>query len=260
MKISAAIITKNEQKRIGKAIDSVSWVDEIIVVDSGSTDRTLDIANAKGAKVFHQDWLGFGRQKQFAVDKCANDWILSIDADEWISESLKNEIQELFAETGETSFDGFLIPRETFYMNRKITHSGWYPDHKLRLFRKSKGHWKDMAVHETVEMHNSTKTGTLKGNIGHVTVESVREHYRMIGERYAPLGAEEMRRNGRTTSPFGIALSIPLVFLRSYLFKLGILDGFPGFCIAVFAAYNEFLKKSLRYESQRNESVDKRVE
>ncbi len=254
VKISAAIITLNEEKRIGTAIDSVKWADEVVVVDSGSTDRTVEIAESKGAKVYQNDWPGFGRQKQYAADKCGNDWILSIDADEWISESLKEEIHRLFADSREPSADAFLIPRETIYMGRKIRHSGWYPDHQLRLFRKSKGRWKDLPVHESVEMNGATETVTLKGTIGHVTVESAYEHYRMIGERYAPLGADKMSREGRTTSPLGIAVSLPAAFLRSYVLKLGVLDGFPGFCIAVLAAYNEFLKRLLLFESQKAKS------
>lgn len=250
MKISAAIITLNEEANISSALDSVSWADEIVVLDSGSSDRTLEIARGMGARVAHQDWLGFGLQKQAAVELCTNDWILSIDADESITPYLQNEIKQLREQPEEELADGYLIPRRTTYMNREILHSGWYPDRQLRLFRKSAGRWKKKIVHESVVLNDGTKPGQLVGEISHVSVKSVKEHIEMIGSRYAPLGAEQMALDGETTSVVKTATAAPVAFLRSYVLKLGILDGFPGFCIGMFAAYNSFLKNLLLYEAQ----------
>ena len=258
MKISVAIITLNEEDNIGTAITSVAWADEIIVVDSGSTDRTVEIAEQHQAKVIHQDWLGFGKQKQIAAEACSNEWLLSLDADEEISPELRNEIESLAK--SDLIADGYRIPRETTYMDRPIRHSGWYPDYQLRLFKKSKGRWKDMVVHESVEMADGSVIEKLSGNILHRSVNSVGEHYRMIGERYAPLGAEQMALDGRRTSPLKIMYSGPMAFIRSYLLKLGFLDGLPGFSIAMFAGIHAYLKHLIRYEQQKQEPHDKRVE
>ena len=259
MRISVAIITLNEEQNIGSALKSVSWADELVVVDSGSSDRTVEIAKELGARTIHQDWLGFGKQKQFAVDQCGHDWILSIDADETVTPELSKEIQSLISESNSAISDAYRIPRKTVYMGKEINHSGWYPDFQLRLFDKNKCRWKDMAVHESIEMEPGSKVGTLKSDLSHRSVNSVIEHYEMIGSRYAPLGAEQMLRDGRTTSSLTIAMTLPLTFIRSYFLKLGLLDGFPGFSIAVFAAYNAFLKHMIVYENQGRRSK-KRVE
>lgn len=253
MKISAAIITLNEEDNIARAVSSVSWADETIVVDSGSTDRTVEISESLGAKVVTQEWLGFGPQKQFAVEQCTNDWILSIDADEFVSDELREEIEGLKGSPSSNLANGYQIPRLTEYLGREIRHSGWFPDHQLRFFDKSFGRWKDMVVHESVEMIEGATVYKLQNPIGHRSVKSLIEHHQMIGNRYAPLSAEQMRIDGRTTSIAAIAVSFPLTFIRTYILRLGFLDGFAGFCIAVFAGYNSFLKHLLRWESQRVE-------
>lgn len=251
MKISTAIITLNEEKNIKKAIESVAWTDEIVVVDSGSKDRTVEIAESLGARVIHQDWLGFGMQKQFAVDRCQHDWILSIDADEYVTKELRSEIKAIDGDSKKNRSVGYLIPRLTEYMGRPIKHSGWYPDHQLRFFERKHGHWKQMVIHEAVEMNPGSSVSRLSGHIGHKTVENFAEHQKMIKERYGPLGAEQMKIDGRTVSPVSIVLAGPLTFIRVYFLKLGILDRLPGFYIALMAGYSAYLKRKLRYESQR---------
>lgn len=250
MKISAAIIALNEENNIGSALASLEWVDEIVVLDSGSSDGTVEIASEFGARVIHQSWLGFGRQKQAAVEYCSNDWVLSIDADEAVTSGLRHEIESLNEIPANDLADGYLIPRKTTYMSREILHSGWYPDLQLRLFKKNHGHWKDMIIHESVELFEGSKTGRLKGEIRHNPVKSVSEHINMIGSRYAPLGAEQMEKDGKNSSIAKTVVAAPLAFFRAYFLKLGILDGFPGFCIATFAAYNSFLKNLLLFEKQ----------
>ena len=259
MKISACIIAFNEEKNIADAINSVKWADEILVVDSESTDRTVEIASACEARVVIQKWLGFSLQKQFATDKAAHDWIFSLDADERVSEKLKNEILEIKNEGGNACSDGFRIPRLSFYMNRPIRHSGWYPDWQLRFFNRKKGSWKNVLVHESVEMHRNARIEKLKGEILHYTIENAAQHHKMIGERYAPLAAEQMFRSGRRTSPLKIATAGITTFLQTFLLKRGFLDGFPGFCIARFASQHAFLKYLLLYEMQRNKSSSKSI-
>ncbi len=246
VKISAVIIAFNEEEKIADAINSVKWADEILLVDSESTDRTKEIAESLGAKVITQKWLGFSKQKQFAVDNAAHDWIFSLDSDEVVSEKLKDEILEL--KTSANPADGYKIPRLSFYMNRPIRHGGWYPDWQIRFFDRTKGKWKDVLIHESVEIEGRIEK--LSGDILHYSVENSAHHHRMIGERYAPLAAEQMFLNGRKTSALKIITAGLTAFLQTYILKGGFLDGLPGFCIARFAAHHAFLKHLLLWESQ----------
>lgn len=249
VKISAVIIAFNEEKDIAKAVESVSWADEVIVVDSESTDRTREIAEGLAARVLIRKWTGFSDQKRFAADQAANDWILSLDADEIVSPELKEEILKLDLKEA----DGFCIPRLSFYMGRAIRHSGWYPDGQLRLFDRTKGQWKKVHIHESVEMKSGTRLSRLKNDILHFSVKSASHHHRMIGERYAPLAAEQMFADGKRTTPLKIAVAGPTAFLRHYFVKLGFLDGLPGFSIASFAAHHAFLKHLLLWEKQNGD-------
>jgi glycosyltransferase involved in cell wall biosynthesis len=244
--ISAVIIAFNEEKNIAEAIKSVAFADEIIVVDSESTDKTRKIAEELGAKVITQKWLGFSKQKQFAVDSATHDQILSLDADERISDKLRAEILNL--KTSENLADGYKIPRLSIYMNREIRHSGWYPDWQLRFFNRTKGHWKNVEIHESFEIDG--KTEKLSGDILHYSVENAAHHHKMIGERYAPLAAKQMFDRGKRTTAFKVATVGLTTFLQSYLLKLGFLDGFAGFCIARFAAHHAFMKYLLLWEMQ----------
>ena len=252
MKISACIITLNEEENIADAIKSLSWADEIVVVDSGSTDKTIQIADEFGAKTYSQEWLGFGKQKQFAVEKCSNDWVFSLDADERVSEDLDAAITKF--KSNPPDADGFRISRLTYYMNRPIRHAGWYPDWQLRLFNRTKGKWGDSLVHESFQMVENTTIEKLSADILHYTVKNAAHHHRMIGERYAPLAAEQMFQNGRRTSPLKIATAGFTAFFQTYFLKAGFLDGLPGFCISKFAAHHAFLKHLLVWEKQNTKS------
>ena len=248
MKISAAIITFNEEEKIADAIKSVAFADEILVVDSESTDDTRNIAESLGAKVIIQKWLGFSRQKQFAADAAQNDWILSLDADERISVELRTEILALKNLSKENLPDGYRIPRLSFYQNRPIRHGGWYPDWQIRFFNRRQARWKDVLIHESIETDG--KVGKLKGDILHFSVEDMAHHHRMIGERYAPLAAQQMFERGRKTSRLKIYTVGSTAFLQTFVLKAGFLDGFAGFCIARFAAHHAFLKHLLLWEMQ----------
>lgn len=255
MKISVTIITFNEESKIGDAIRSVEWADEVLVVDSESTDRTRDIAASLGARVLINPWPGFSAQKQFAVDHASNDWILSLDADERISHGLKDEIATLGSDRPDA--DGYRIPRLSFYGGRAVRHGGWYPDLQLRLFDRRKGRWNGAVIHESVQMANDAVVGRLAGEILHYTIEGPKEHRRMITERYAPLGAEKMYREGRRSSPIKAVAAAGFSFIRGYVLRLGFLDGRPGFHIAYFAALNTYLKhKMLRELQNQGENVE----
>lgn len=246
MKLSAVVITHNEEDNIADAIGSVKWADEILVVDSESSDRTSEIAAEMGARVLVQPWLGFGKQKQFAAESASNDLILSLDADERISSELADEIRAAML-SGEMA-DGYRVPRATFYMGRWIKHGDWYPDLQLRLYDRTKGRWSDVPIHESISMDPGTTIRTLKGDILHFTSSGVSHHARMIQERYAPLSAEKMFREGRRATFFSIAASPVAAFAKGYFMRLGFLDGLPGLAIAYFAAYNAFLKHLLLWD------------
>jgi len=246
MKISATIITFNEESNIKAACESVAWADEVVVVDSNSTDRTRELAEACGARVITNAWPGFGAQKQFAVDQATHEWIFSLDADERVSNELRNSIQSL-----KELADGYEVSRRTYYQGRWIRGGGWYPDRQLRLFKKSRGRWKQRHIHESVTMDPGARVERLQGDLLHYTSEGAAHHHRMIGERYAPLAALQMFEEGRRTSVFGVASAGPAAFVRSLILKGGLRDGFAGFTIASFAAHHAFLKHLMLWEKQR---------
>jgi glycosyltransferase involved in cell wall biosynthesis len=250
LKITATIITLNEAEHIRQACESVSWAAEILVVDSGSTDETRAIAGAAGARVIENPWSGFAAQKQFAAEQASHDWIFSLDADERVSEELRNSIMAL-RELDETSLpDGFSIARRAFYMGRWIRGGGWYPDRQLRLYKKSRGRWEGPHIHESVRLDQGARVAKLSGDILHYPGSDAAEHHRLIGERYAPLAARQMFERGQRTSPFKIALVGPATFARSFILKGGFRDGLAGFSIARFAADHAFLKYLMLWELQ----------
>ena len=250
MKISATIITFNEEANIGDACKSVAWADELIVVDSQSTDQTRQIASSYGARVIKREWPGFVAQKQFAADQASHDWILSLDADERISSDLKTSIETLKQRKENELADGYLIARRSFYQGRWIRGGGWYPDRQLRLYRKAAGKWQGEFIHESVSMNSGARIEKLSGDILHYSVRDVRHHHQMIGERYAPLAARQMFEQGHRTSVLRIATAAPAAFLRSYILKGGFRDGLAGLSIASFAAHHAFLKNLMLWEMQ----------
>ena len=252
MKISATIITLNEEENIREALASVEWADEVIVVDSGSTDKTCEIAEAAGARVIKRDWPGFAQQKQFAAEQAAHDWVFSLDADERVSPELSNSIAALRKLSKTQRADGYRIARRSFYQGRWIKGGGWYPDRQLRLYKKSRGRWADRYIHESVRMDADARVENLEGDILHYSVRNSAQHHRMIGERYAPLAARQMFEEGRRTSRLRIATAAPFAFIRSFILKGGFRDGMAGLTIARFAGHHDFLKHIMLWEMQRD--------
>ena len=251
MKISATLITFNEEANITVACESLAWADEIIVVDSGSTDKTREIAASLGALVIERDWPGFAAQKQFAVDQAVHDWIFSLDADERISPELQTAIEELRKQSEDELADGYRIARRSFYQGRWIKGGGWYPDWQLRLFRKARGRWSPRHIHESVTMDGDARVEKLSGDLLHYSVRDSAQHHRMIGERYAPLAAQQMFEEGRRTSAMKVATAAPAAFIRSFVLKGGFRDGLAGLSIANFAAHHAFLKHITLWEKQK---------
>lgn len=186
-KLSVAIITYNEESIIRQTLESVKWADEIIVVDSGSTDRTVSICKEYTDKVFHQDWLGYAKQKNLAIDMSTGDWILSLDADEPIEPALAEEIRSIISKSD--AFDGYKIPRKTIFLGKWVRHGGWYPDLNLRLFRKGKGRFVERAVHES--LHVDGVIGRTRHAIIHYAYPSI-ESYLTKLNKYSTLAVQVM--------------------------------------------------------------------
>lgn len=254
MKITATIITLNEAGNISDAIESVEWADEILVVDSESTDATRDLAERRGARVIVNPWPGFSKQKQFAADSASNDWIFSLDADERVSQELRSSIDELRTKGATQLAGGYRVARRAYYMGRWIRGGGWYPDYQLRLFNRRSGHWGDRIIHESVVMNENARVETLRGDLLHYSMSDPAHHRRMIDERYAPLGAAQMHREGKRTSHLQMAVAGPLAFLRSFVLKGGFRDGLAGYTIARLAAHHAARKHALLYDLQRSSS------
>lgn len=253
MKITAAIITFNEADNVRAACESVAWADEVLVVDSLSTDETREIASECGARVLARDWPGFAAQKQFAAEAAAHEWIFSLDADERVSDELRRSVLSLKERPEAQLSDGYRVARRSFYMGRWIRGGGWYPDYQLRFYRRARGRWEGAHVHESIHMNDGARVGVLRGDLLHYSVRNATHHHRMIGERYAPLAARKMFEAGRRTSPLSIAVAAPAAFTRSFILKGGFRDGLAGLSIARFAAHHAFLKHLLLWEMQQDD-------
>ena len=249
-KLSVAIITFNEESNIRRTLESVTWADEIVIVDSGSTDRTVAICREFTDKVLHQDWLGFARQKNVAIDRTTGDWVLSLDADEPVEPLLAEEIRDIIASS--SALDGYFIPRKTFFLGKQVRFGGWYPDYNLRLFRKGRGRFEDRAVHEAVKVQGQTgRTGYAILHYAYPDLES----YMSSINKYSSLAVQIMGERGIgafRTSTLNI-LGRPLfTFLLKYIFRLGFLDGKHGLILNLYHSYYVFAKYAKAWEhSQR---------
>lgn len=229
--ISATLITHNEEAKVGSAIRSIACADEVIVVDAESTDATREIAAALGARVVLHPFGGFAAQKDFASQQAQYDWILSLDADEELNEEAQAAIVRW--KSSEPSAFGYRFARRAYYLGRWINHSGWYPDYKLRLFDRRHGGWRGSYVHESVFVNGRVKT--LPGEILHHTCDSLEEHRSRI-EFYTDLAAREMLERGEDAGLLRRLLAPAWVFVATYFFRMGLLDGRQGFLIAWMGA------------------------
>ena len=237
MKITATIITFNEERNIARAIESLRCCDEILLVDSGSTDRTTELAEKLGARVIEANWRGYAGQKNWAAEQASYDWVLSLDADETLSEALEAEIWNL--KKSGPRCDGYTMPRLARYMGRWILHSGWYPDRKLRLYDRRQAKWVGDFVHESVAV--SGRVGHLQSNLLHFTCESLSEHIKTM-ERYTTLAAQELASRRIKVPLHRVLFSPAWAFVKSYFVNRGFLDGPEGLTISYMAAFYTFLK------------------
>ena len=245
MRITATIITLNEERGIARAIESLRCCDEILVVDSGSVDRTMERAEKLGARVVESPWRGYSGQKNWAAEQAGHDWILSIDADEALSEALEGEIWNL--KKNGPRYDAYTMPRLAQYLGRWILHGGWYPDRKIRLYNRAKAKWIGDFVHESLEVRG--RVGHLASNLLHFTCDSLSEHLKTM-DRYTTLAAGELVSRKASLGWSHLIMDPAWTFLKTYFFQAGFLDGIEGLTIAYMAALYTFLK----YAKARNMS------
>ena len=238
---SVCVVAFEEEDRLGECLASVPFADEIVVVDSHSTDRTREIASLRGARVIERDWPGHVAQKEFAIRAASNDWVLCLDADERISPSLRREIEEFLA-SGSGGTAGCSMPRLTNYLGKWIRHGGFYPDRKVRLFDRRRGRWGGVDPHDRVEIEGPVRR--LSGEILHFPYRDLEEHLRTI-DRYTDIMARELARRGRRARLWDPPLHGAVRFARFYLLKHGFLDGREGLLLARLAArygYRKYAK------------------
>jgi glycosyltransferase involved in cell wall biosynthesis len=238
--LSSIVITLNEEHNIAECLASVGFSDEIIVIDSGSTDRTVQLAQAAGAKVISSSgWPGFGPQKNIALSHATKPWVLSIDADERVTPALREEIERTIAPGSAARCDAYDIPRRSSFCGQFMAHSGWYPDRVTRLFKREAGRFSDDLVHERVVVKGAT--GHLRNDMLHTTYPDLETMLAKL-DRYSTASAQAMHAKGRTSSVLGAVVRAKWAFFRTYILRLGFLDGRMGFVLAVSIAETTYYK------------------
>ncbi|MGH9805390.1 MAG: glycosyltransferase family 2 protein [Candidatus Acidiferrales bacterium] len=236
-RLTVTIITLNEEKNLPRALDSVADVaDEIVVVDSGSADRTRELARERGARVVERTFTDYSEQKNFAAAQASHEWVLSLDADEELSPELRESVRQW--RESEAKAAAYGMQRRAHYIDRWINHSGWYPDPKLRLYRRERARWVG-ALHEGLQVEGPT--GWLEGELRHYTVNSFGQHVRSV-RRYTTLAARQLHSAGRRRWLLPFLIAAPWTFVRTLVFQLGFLDGWRGVQIALMASCYVFLK------------------
>ena len=235
--VSVIVIALNQEDNIVPCLETVRWADDLVIVDSGSEDRTLELARGFTDRIFTIDWPGFGAAKNYALQQARGDWVFSLDTDERVSKDLQDEI--LSVVRGEGGFAGYRLPRKNYFGDRWVRYLGWYPDYTLRLFLRDKGRFRERAVHEEVVVNGPV--GFLKAPLDHYSYASVSD-YLVRQDRYAFLSAQEMLKEGRrprTGELFWRPLSH---FLKLYVLRLGFLEGRLGYTLALLSSLYNFLK------------------
>ena len=247
-KVSAVIICTNEESNIADCIKSILWADEIVIIDGGSEDKTIEIAKIYTDKIFVNIWKGFAVQRDFSLTKVNYDWVFSLDADERCSKELEAEIKGILAKDNINN-NGYKIPRKNFFLNKWIKHSGWYPGYQLRLFKKDCADVSDRLVHEKFIVKGNV--GVLKNDILHYTVRSISEFMDKVN-KFSSLSAKE-KVNRKNVTLLDLIIRPPLSFIREYIFRKGFLDGVHGLMVALFNSITNMLTFMKTWELQNND-------
>ena len=245
--LSAVVITRNVARVLPACLESVAFADEVVVVDSGSTDDTRELASARGARVIAKEWLGFGRQKQFAVEQAAHDWVLCVDSDERVSPALAASIQGALAAPASPVYR---MARRNRFLGRWLAHGEGYPDWSPRLFNRLEARWSDDLVHEKVLY--AVTPGTLRGDLMHDSFDTI-ANYLERQNRYTTLAARQAHEQGRSAGLLHLALSPMVRFLKFYFLRLGFLDGMPGLLHVSIGCMNSYLKYAKLIELRETE-------
>ena len=252
--LSVAMIVKNEAHHLAQCLDTVTaWVDEIVILDSGSTDATQQIAEQYGAKFYQNtDWPGFGKQRQLAQQYVTSDYVLWLDADERVTPELRQSIQTAIAQDAPNT--AYKIPRLSEIFGHKIRHSGWYPDYVIRLYRKDFAHYGDQLVHEKVELPANANIQKLQGDLLHYTYQNI-HHYLVKSASYAKAWADQREKAGKKATLWqGISHAVGC-FVKMYVIRLGFLDGKAGLLLAMLSAHSTFVKYAdLWVRTQKSDS------
>jgi len=256
MGLSIAIVALNEEANLGRTLASVRWADEIVVVDSGSTDRTCDIAREYGAKVIHEPWRGYVAQKNYSLELCTQDWILSLDADEEVSPGLADEIRSVLSSGG--TAEGYSAPRQNLFLGRWMRHGGFYPDPKLRLFRRGVGYSTGFDPHDHFELKNNARVEQFRNPLVHYTYPTLTLYLEHMN-RYSSLGAKMALGKGhRRFSLLNIVVRPMATFTYNYFCRLGFLDGREGLLLHLYHAGYVSWKYAKAWELARKEPAHKK--
>jgi glycosyltransferase involved in cell wall biosynthesis len=251
--LSVIVITKNEERNIRECLESVSWASDIVVVDAGSSDKTVELAKQVTRKVFVDAWKGYGAARNEALTHCDNEWVLWIDADERVTPALTAEINSAIA-SGRGDLVGYEMPRAAYFLGKWIKHCGWYPGYVVRLFRRDAGRFTEDRVHERLEIKGAV--GRLQSNLLHFTDPSL-FHYFDKFNRYTSLAAEELLDQRKRFRLSQLLVRPPWVFVRMYLLRMGFLDGIQGFVLSLLSACYVFVKYAKLWELSRSNERSK---
>jgi glycosyltransferase involved in cell wall biosynthesis len=249
--ISAVVITLNEERNIADCLASVTWADEIVVVDACSTDRTVELARRFTPKVFVRPWPGYGPQKNFGIEQPTADWILIVDADERVSPELQVEIRKIIALPPNDKISAYRVPRRNYYYGRWVRWGGIYPDYQIRLFRKGYARYNDVQIHENLLVKGSV--GTLVGHLDHFTERQIEDHFRKFGT-YTTLAAQEKLKQIKRVGWSDLLIRPLVITFKTYFIKQGLRDGVHGLILSVFAGMFTFVKYSKAWDLLRRKT------
>ncbi len=247
--VACVVITKNEERNIADCLGSVQWADELIVVDTESSDTTIELARASGAKVFVRPWPGFGLQKNFGMAQASSDWILILDADERVTEELRGEVRTCLEQWKPGAPVAYRIPRRNFFYGAWVQRAGVYPDYQVRLFRRGVAQYNAVAVHENLLVEGAI--GTLAGHLDHYTERRIQDHFKKFG-LYTTLAAQEKAKKVRTVRWIDLTFRPLVVFGKTYFVKQGFRDGVQGLIVCVFASMYTFVKYAKLWDVTRH--------